>query len=282
MYQCRVKLRGDPGRSDLSRSDAHDEVPYNFLKPDKIYEMPEVLKEISGIAVKGNDTLYCVQDELGAVFQYDIHKEEITGMFRFSDVGDFEDLAIRDDEIYVLRSDGTLFRFNYRNFSGKTEQIVVPVPCLDMEGLGYDAAKNLFYIACKDHLIGEKSKDRAIFTITSENMSEPQLALTIKQDEIDLFSKKGAAIKTVETQINPSAIAIHPLTGEIFVLSASDRLVAIYDDGKLTNMIMLPSGLYYKPEGITFTPNGDLYLSSEGIKKSNVNGRIYFFSYLKK
>jgi hypothetical protein len=55
-------------------------------------------------------------------------------------------------------------------------------------------------------------------------------------------------------------------------------LIAIYKNEKLINVFPLPSELYYKPEGLAFTPNGDLYLSSEGIKNGYIDGQIYFFA----
>ena len=76
---------------------------------------------------------------------------------------------------------------------------------------------------------------------------------------------------------NPSAIAIHPLTNERYVLSATNRMIAIYKDKTLTNVFPLPAQLYFKPEGLDFAENGDLFLSSEGMKKGYLGGQIFFF-----
>ncbi len=254
--------------------------PYNFLHPDKVYELPEVLKEISGIAFDGKDKMYCVQDEIGAVFQFDIQKEEITGMFRFSDVGDFEDLAIRDDQIYVLRSDGAVFSFNYKNYDGVVKQVSLPVSCINMEGLCYDPAETRFLIACKDYTIGEETENRIIYASEAGDLSEVRRTLTIEQEKTDIFwRQKYTQAPADSIRINPSAVAVHPVTGDIYVLSASDRLMAIFRENRLVDIIALPSELYYKPEGMTFSGSGDLYLSSEGMKKNAPGGQIFFFSY---
>lgn len=262
----------------LSQSANYKSAPYNFLKPDKVYDMPDLLKEISGIAYADENTLYCVQDELGIVFKYDTHKENISGMFRFTDFGDFEDLAIVKDEVFVLRSDGTLFRFNHRNFDGKISQVVVPANCMNMEGLEYNPKDNKLYMACKDQQINDQSQNRIVFSINADNPSKPGIALTIIPDEL-----KQALVanypdnQSSSLQVNPSAIAIHPQTSEKYVLSAASRLIAIYKNEQLINVFPLPAELYYKPEGIAFTPDGDLNLSSEGIKNGYVDGQIYFF-----
>ena len=87
----------------LSGSVAYRKAPYNFLTPTSSYEMPEVLKEISGIAPMNTTTLYAVQDESGAVFKYDLKKESISGLHRFTDVGDFEDVTT-DGATFILRA----------------------------------------------------------------------------------------------------------------------------------------------------------------------------------
>ncbi|MDP2888081.1 MAG: SdiA-regulated domain-containing protein [Bacteroidota bacterium] len=263
----------------LSQSANYKSAPYNFLKADKVYDMPDLLKEISGIAYADENTLYCIQDELGIVFKYDTHKEDISGMFRFTDVGDFEDLTVVKDEVFVLRSDGTLFLFNHRNFDGKIIQVVVPVNCMNVEGLEYNKADNQLYLACKDQLLNDQSQNRIVFRISADYPSKPGVALTILPDEINqMLAVKYPDNQNTSLQINPSAIAIHPQTSEKYVLSAASRLVAIYKNEKLINVFPLPAELYYKPEGIAFAPNGDLYLSSEGIKNGYVDGQIYLFT----
>ena len=53
-------------------------------------------------------------------------------------------------------------------------------------------------------------------------------------------------------EFNPSAIAVHPKTSEIYVLSATDRLLAVFANQNLTQVFPLPSDIYYKPEGLAF------------------------------
>lgn len=263
---------------NLSTQPEYGKSAYNFLKPDKVYDMPDLLKEISGIAYADQNTLYCVQDELGIVFKYDITQEDISGMFRFTDIGDFEDLAIRKEQVYVLRSDGTLFWFNHQNFDGKINQVVVPVNCMNIEGLEFNPFDNQLYLACKDPLINDQKQERSVFRIQPNKPASPHPALVIPTEQINaMLTDKYPGIDNPRMQINPSAIAIHPQTGESYVLSASGRMLAIFNKQQLTHVFPLPAEIYYKPEGIAFSPEGDLFISSEGIKNGYVDGHIYFF-----
>lgn len=58
-------------KGDLMQLPLFASAPYDFLRPAKTYELPELLREVSGIALDMDGTLLCVQDELGVVFRFD-------------------------------------------------------------------------------------------------------------------------------------------------------------------------------------------------------------------
>ena len=75
---------------------------YNLIKPEQRWNMPSVLKEISGIAFKDNRTLMCVQDENGTVYFFDLVDGSINHKIVFGKSGDYEDIALVDNTIFVL------------------------------------------------------------------------------------------------------------------------------------------------------------------------------------
>ncbi len=265
---------------ELLRYDAFKSASYDFLNPDKVYDLPEVLKEVSGIALYDDQTVFCVQDEIGIVFKYDLQNEKIIDMHRFTDLGDFEDLAIIGDTVYVLRSDGTLFYFNHQQFKGKVEQVIVPSSCMNIEGLFYDQKSKTMFMACKDEPVNAKGNKRIVYRFPVGEKIVSETAVSIDLEVInDFFSQKYGRWDKSKVLFNPSAIAVHPITGEKYILSASNRMLAIYEQGKLKDIYPLPSEILYKPEGLDFTPTGDLLISSEGIKKGELDGQILHFSY---
>ena len=63
----------------------------------------------------------------------------------------------------------------------------------------------------------------------------------------------------------PSGLAVHPKTGFTFVIGTVGKMMVILDkDGELHDLIPLDPKIFLQPEGICFSPNGDLYISSEG------------------
>ncbi|MCC7244226.1 MAG: SdiA-regulated domain-containing protein, partial [Saprospiraceae bacterium] len=79
---------------------------------------------------------------------------------------------------------------------------------------------------------------------------------------------------------SPSGIAIHPKTGEIFVIStAKKRLVVLdYTTGQIRFAVRLDKKVMPQPEGISFDAAGNLLISSEGKKGE---GLLLKFNYRK-
>ena len=283
-YHSKNNVNDEPWNLEgLKSSAAFKSANYNFAAPAKIFDMPDLLKEISGIAMGENGRLFCVQDELGIVFEYDTRAEDISGIFRFTDIRDFEDVAIVYDKIFKLPSDAALFSFNYRNFNGKVSKINVPVNCLNLEGLDYNVKNGLLYLACKDANFDHSGNDRIIYAFDPEKQTNPSVLLQIKGENISrVLTENYVGANIAKVRINPSAVAVHPRTGELYVLSAAGRMIAVYEGDILKNVFPLPAEIYYKPEGLAFAASGDLYISSEGIKNGYVEGQIFFLPEIKR
>jgi uncharacterized protein YjiK len=253
---------------------------YNFKSPDASVIMPAVLQEISGITYIDTSTLGCIQDEKGILFFYDILRNEISRQKEFYSNGDYEGIARIEDTIYVLRSDGVL----YEIADFKSDNIIVTpfkteIPSKDNEGLCYDGESDRLLIACKENTgKGDLSKDNRYifgFDLTSKNMiMEPEFTFDIdglkefaKTNNIDLplkNSKRGLAVEA-DLKFQASGIAIHPFTGKLYLLSAEDHMLFIFDkSGSVQHMIRLNQVMFNQPEGITFLENGDMFISNEG------------------
>ncbi len=267
----------EAGTEPWAMSEYYQSAPYDFFSPEKVYQMPDILREISGIALVGQNRIFCIQDELGTVFQYDMRKEALVGEIKFTDEGDFEDIFIKEDLAYVLRSDGTVFTFNYRRFDEKVEQVTVPLNCPDVEGICFNPQNNAIYFACKEHLDnGDEKEERVIYTAQPTDLERPSRAFNIDLQELkEMTLERFPSIEEEDIKFNPSAIAIHPLTGETYVLSSRKRFLAIFNQQGLKDLYPLPKSIYRQPEGLAFTSSGDLYISSEG-KKKDGHGQIMF------
>lgn len=261
----------------IEKNSMYKSANYKFHKPDSVYEMPDLLKEVSGIALSSDHIVYCIQDEIGSIFAYDLQRQEITNSYRFTDIGDFEDLAIHKNIVYVLRSDGNLFVYDFKNKT-KTSQTMLQTNSLNIEGICF--GDGYIYIACKDALVNHAESKRMIYRVKTTRLDDVEPYLEINIDEMSTFlTENYPELGITKVLFNPSSIAIHPITNEMFILSATDRFIAIYRDKQLINIIPLSADIYFKPEGLSFYDNGDLLLSSEGDKKGFVKGSISVIQY---
>lgn len=236
---------------------------YDLNQPAETYILPKELKEISGVAYYGVNQLLCVQDEEGEVFVYDLAQQKITESHRFGPPGDYEGVEKIDDELYALRSDGTLFNFKIGN--KETREIETGLPGKnDVEGLTYDGTTKRLLLAVKEaSKKAAKDDDKVIFSFDLKSrrvFTEREL----KSKQFDQIGLKGKDWKA----FMPSDIASHPKTGEMYLLSsAGHRLIVFTPGGVPIKNIVLDPTLFRQPEGICFTPEGILYISSEGGKK---------------
>lgn len=283
LYKAKNFLASDKWNSDILKGNGlYNTCPYDFFKPTQTFEMPDLLNEISGIAIKEQGLVYCIQDEIGTIFLYNLNKESIEEIYRFSDIGDFEDITYHNGNAYVLRSDGALFSLKLANYPKNIDMQYIPIQTLNLEGITYDVRNESFIIACHESNITDSLNKRNIYRLsTKKKTNKLTKELSVSVDKVnDYFKQYYSDIKVSTVNFSPSAIALHPVTGDYYILSATDRMVLIYDSQKkIKTIYALPSNIFYKPEGIGFYANGDLLIANEGTKNGLIKPNIMIFKY---
>ncbi len=247
-------------------------------KSDKItivqqWDLPEILKEISGLAWLDKNRFACVQDEMGKAFIYNTGTGSIEKEIPFAGPGDYEGLALAGESIWILRSDGNLFEINSLNTDKPAiKEYDTPLSAKEnAEGLCFDSKNNRLLIALKEGgLLGNDSKGIYGFDLSSKKMADdPVYTIDLKNKifaELHSF-KKNKKKKEKNEALMPSAIAIHPVTGDIYITDGRNPKLLIMDH---TNAIKalhpLDKNRFAQPEGITFSNSGELYISNEGVK----------------
>jgi uncharacterized protein YjiK len=225
------------------------------------------LIEISGISFyKGNpDTVYAVQDEEGRVFRM-AWGDRNAIQTKFGKKGDYEDLAIVQEMVYVLESNGTIISFPRAD--SKPEESAKEwkdlLPKGEYEGMYGDEAEGKLYVLCKD-CDGDK-KSVSVFLIDINDSLSRSSQFSIKEKDIEDFTKK------LKSDFRPSALAKNPLTGDWFIVSGVNQLLVIADSSwNIKNSYHLSSKTFNQPEGIAFDNDGNLYISNEGDNSENGN-----------
>jgi len=271
LFSCADSAEKNPPPADAKSIKA---TGYNLSDPDRTIKLPPVLHEVSGIALIDSTSVACVQDENGVVFIIDLKKGEIDNQFFFHSPGDYEDITRAGNTLYVLRSDGLLFRVMQNGSPGSLKKSFSSgVPVNEYEGLCYDSRNNRLLIMPK-HKHGKDFENEGRHPVygidpgTETPLRQPVFGISI--NEINKFAtENNIKISGDDSKIKfkPSAIGIHPLTNEFYVLSAVARMLFIFDmNGTIVHIEKLDKDIFNMPEGISFFRNGDMLISNEGQK----------------
>ncbi|WP_298326046.1 SdiA-regulated domain-containing protein [uncultured Dokdonia sp.] len=229
------------------------------------WKMPEILNEVSGISWISENTIACVEDEDGIIFIYDLKKEKVIQEIAFAGGGDYEGIVINDKDAYVMRSDGLIYevlRFRESEPEITTFQTAFTARN-NIETLTLDAEKNSLVVTPKDRDQSDDFKGLYYITLDAKMMNEKPLLRIDMNDKAFKDYKKKKAYRT----FSPSDVAIHPVTGDYYVLEGKNPKLAILDsDGTVKKVYKLNKDDFAQPEGITFSPDGKLFISNEARK----------------
>jgi uncharacterized protein YjiK len=252
---------------------------YDLLQPTETFILPETLTEISGLALLNDSTVACVEDESGVIFLYSLTKGKMIDQLRFEGPGDYEGIEVIGDRVFVLKSNGNLYEYSIEGDS--TTTIKTPLKgSNNTEGLTYDQANNRLLIVCKGRAgIGDKKlSGKAIYSYNLSTGFDPNPVFVITPEDLERWNQKQTLpinLTKRKAAFMPSAIGIHPISGNIYLLATVGKLlIVLKPSGEIKYCVPLSPRVLRQPEGICFTSSGDLIISNEGQEGS---GKIQYF-----
>lgn len=230
------------------------------------WDMPEELEEISGISYVAENKIACVQDEVGIIFIYNLETNLVDKKINFEKSGDYEGVAIVDSTAYVAVSNGKIYEVsNYLAPNFETREYQTPFSGKNnIESLTADISNNRLLFAVKDSDPNSKNfKGIYAFDLDSKEASlKPIYKIPMDDPVFDTGSKKDK-----NKEFYPSDISLNPKNGDVYVLEGKNpRLLIMDKDGTPLRLHTLNKESFPQPEGVTFAPDGTLYISNEGKK----------------
>jgi len=248
---------------------------YNLNRPSTI-KLPDYLNEISGVAYYPKDkSVFAISDEKALLYKIFLSGGMPIQKWKFADKADYEDVVLVDSTFYVLQSKGNIISLRFvspdsinvqeykSGLEGKNE----------FETLYLDKEQNRLVFLCKDCEADDKNSVTAWgFDLGSLTFSQsPAYVIDVRKIE-DLVQEKKVKFK-------PSAAAIHPLTGQLFIISSLNKVLVIADrNGNPQKVYRLNPGLYKQPEGLTFSPEGHLIISNESAGTGAANIAVFKYN----
>jgi uncharacterized protein YjiK len=232
----------------------------NDTLPVAMWIMTPMLREISGLTLTSRGTVLTHDDISGRVSEI-VHKTGIL-IKSFSLLGnqkeDFEAITLAGDDIYLMASDGKLFRFREgadgQQVSFQMFDTGLGKLC-EFESLAYEADSTRLVMVCKRLLDKEAPKELLIY-----RMPLPLNRATFSIVQVPMKQVIGS---NKWKGFRPSDITIDPFTRNYVIIASHEKgLLVITPDGDVVRSEPLP-GDHRQPEGVAITRDSLLLISDE-------------------
>lgn len=235
------------------------------------WKLPKSLTEISGLAATADGRLFAHNDERAEIYQIDYRDGKLVKTFSLGASadgkpvkGDFEGIAIRDGELYLVTSNGILYRSQiggdgatmpYQTFNSGAGSLC------EVEGLAYHAQTDMLLIACKEPRKKELEDQLVVL----------QWSPQTRRLENDVTLLIGNA--STGGRFSASGITVSPRNGNMIMVAArQQKLLEATLGGEVITVFSLHlEGYHRQAEGIEVLADGTLLLADEGGEK---RGRI--------
>ncbi|MCY7420278.1 MAG: SdiA-regulated domain-containing protein [Chitinophagaceae bacterium] len=253
---------------------------YDLAKPNHTWRLPDQLVEVSGNTWVDANHLLLIEDLHPALYliklddKNAILEKTIAFAETEKDKVDIEDVAIVDKTVYALWSHGVLFKISGWQGTPKVDKIETGLTKQNnTEGLCYDPVSKTLLIACKDDagIPDDKKSAKAVYRFDMGKQ------ILVRPPYLEIHKKDFEQIANDKLSFNPSAIAVHPVTHDIYILTTRDNkgMAVFSHEGVLKSYQTIDKELMQQPEGICFSQDGKLYISSQG--KKGEPGNLFEF-----
>ena len=235
----------------------------NPTKPVPVAQwiMPPELREISGLALTARGTVLTHDDNIGRVYEIDPRTGIMLKGFSLEGGvrGDFEAITIAGDDVYLLRSNGKIYKFKE---GGDAEQVPYSIydtglgeEC-EFESMAYEADSSRLVLACKKFLRKNGPKALRIYRLPLPLGDRSTItALNVPIHDV-IGSNKWK-------NFHPSDLNIDPFTKNYVIVASKEKgLIVVTPDGEVLRSEPLP-GDHRQPEGVAVTPDRILLVSDE-------------------
>jgi len=251
-------------KKELERRIAAADVHPDTSLPIAMWMMPSQLREISGLAPTSRGTVLTHDDNSGRISEIDPRTGILVKSFSLlgNQKQDFEAIAIAGNDIFLMASDGKLFKFR-EGADGQQVSFIMFDPGLskqcEFEGLAYEADTKRLVMACKRLLDKLAPKEVLLY-----RMPFPLNRATITALKVPLQDVIGS---NKWTKFRPSDITIDPITKNYVIVASQEKgLLVMTPDGDVVRSGPLP-GDHQQAEGVAITNDSILLISDE----ANVN-----------
>ena len=250
----------------------------NLAQSDQISLLPMGIESFSDIAFLDSTILICLQEDKSSLVLFDLSSNQVSTPITINLPNKIIDFS-RIDSTIILLDDQVQVHFllpPYDSSSLVTENDILgnwksAATCI------HESTKRMF-ILTQNNLEIDNPISNSIYTYTISKRKLNEKALfDISISDLEMFAienniatpqNKFTDLSDCLSQLifNPTAMAIHPKTNEIYILSSENRSIVVFNQfGEVQNLIFLDEKLVSNPKAMTFHPSGDLLISNSDL-----------------
>lgn len=214
------------------------------------------LLEISGMFWLPNNTIAAINDEEGKVFLVDPEDGDFQ-VRKFGKKRDYEDVVLMDTFYFVLESNGNIHRVPVNVKHVEEEYEFHRKKKIEFESLYIDPNNKLILLSKE-----QRESKKGVLAYSFD-------PVTLTYSDTPVYSIRWKDIrnelKNNNAEFKPSAAAIHPIKKTLFIVaSVGKAMLETTLEGEVLAAYEMNPDQFPQAEGITFAPNGDMYISNEG------------------
>jgi uncharacterized protein YjiK len=228
------------------------------------WELPQRLREISGLATAPGDRIFAHDDERAVIYEIDPRAGRLIKAFALGDrtaQDDFEGIAVVDDRLFLVSSNGRL----YESSEGEDGERVLfntygtgAGRGCEVEGLAFEPVDRTLLLLCKAPRDAALEGFVAIYRWSVDDRA-------MAGDSLLRIPDAALGESLPDDQFRPSGIERHPHTGNYFIVAAQQEAIAeISPTGDVLGVVTFAPGVHRQAEGLTFTEDGSLFIADEG------------------
>ena len=231
---------------------------YDPLKKE-VFVLHKQLLEISGIAYLNDSTLFAINDEDGKIFTSDLTRKKPVSV-NFGKKNDYEDICFADSVFYVLESSGDIYTVPVKDAKAARKSDFPKKRKVEFESLYAEPGTSNLVLLSKEQRLIENALMAYRYDPVADTFSTGPLYVIPLRDVTRLMKDHSAECK-------PSAAAVHPVTQKLYVIASVGKVLLVCSlKGEVEKVYSLNPDLFSQPEGICFSPAGDMYISNEGLQ----------------
>lgn len=252
MFLLLIACNGKSGKSFLP------ELPGYDPSQKEVFVLNKQLLEISGIAYLDDTTLFAINDEDGKIFTTNLNPGKPVS-FNFGKKNDYEDICYADSVFYVMESSGDIYTVPVKD-PGLTRKTKFPKKRkVEFESLYAEPGTGNLVLLSKEQRLIEDALVAYRYDPRADTFSVGPFYVIPLRDVTRRMKDHSAECK-------PSAAAVHPISQKLYVIASVGKVLLICSlNGAVEKAYSLNPDLFSQPEGICFSPAGDMYISNEGL-----------------